>query len=788
MKPLYKQPLIEAAILASGIMCTVLLIHGVQNFIAMGGKPATSQIAEKSNPDLVQVAAAPNCPYSASVSMGQTAVASEMREWPAKNMKIYNPFPNEYKNTLSGTKPPGTALAAGQKDTKLPIIGTIFGYKPSTANYYLVQENDGKPVQTEWTAYLLGIPTSAGDPIKAPQTGYDIGGGKMGLVVYATTDQITIHVGRHEYLSGGNSTESGGYWIYLKGLCVNDQIVAQYNANATSRKQLPELAKGELLGYAQGAQVLVAVRDNGPFTDILAPEWWTGVPAKTVAPPGGDPDPGGGGAKVGLGLACTTSSDCLSGACAPKSPPTDMTMICKQGTLTPGATCTDPSQCASNICSAETGKCLAQAPGTYTVSGTITVTGAGMGSNYVMVFLSNTGSGKTTSTSPTRSANYSITGLENGKYIITATLLKDDHYDKGDIIGSTYPVEIEIKSDNLTKNFTIVPDASAATTSTVSGTITLAGGIGTNKVRVQIFSDTAPPVQKYQNDPSTNLTYSIPGVINGTYQIHADLINGADTITSSSPDRAFVVNGSDIKDLDLSIPAPAAAPPAAGLPDWVKDKLFCIDTSKQDSCKSEGIKIDNFLYCGTNNIDSRILPYVKLFSPPGYKEDCNYGGIPYLGGKRSITITEGGVTSFDGVNYCVYTAINLQGKSAVCEGSSYSCRDICDFKNSPDPTTPVTFNIHVRNATGLSDDRLIVESVAFKKDDQAYPTTKSSNLEYSVDIPFNKVIINSMYSSNEITIKFHTKATTGDSRTYTETGYLSLPVDKPEFAISLDGL
>jgi hypothetical protein len=34
MKPLYKQPLIEAAILASGIMCTVLLIHGVQNFIA----------------------------------------------------------------------------------------------------------------------------------------------------------------------------------------------------------------------------------------------------------------------------------------------------------------------------------------------------------------------------------------------------------------------------------------------------------------------------------------------------------------------------------------------------------------------------------------------------------------------------------------------------------------------------------------------------------------------------------------------------------------------------------
>jgi hypothetical protein len=212
MKPLYKQPVVEAVILASGILCTVVLIHGIQNFIALGGKPVTSQIAQKSNPDLVQVAAESNCPYSASVSMGQTAGGGEMRINPTSDPKVYDPFPQKYKNVLNGTKPPGTALAAGQKDTKLPILGSIFGYKPSSASYYQVLENDGsKLTGTTWEQYLLGIPTDVGAEIKAPQTGYDIGGGKMGLVVYATADQITIHVGRHEYLSGGNSAESGGY-------------------------------------------------------------------------------------------------------------------------------------------------------------------------------------------------------------------------------------------------------------------------------------------------------------------------------------------------------------------------------------------------------------------------------------------------------------------------------------------------------------------------------------------------------------------------------------------------
>jgi len=262
MKPLYKQPLVEAVILASGILCTVVLIHGIQNFIALGGKPVTSQIAQKTNPDLVQVAAGGGCPYSASVSLGQTAGGSEMRERPDRNMKIYNPFSPEYINRLVGTEKPGTAKVPGPVDPKLPVIGTIFGYKPTSVNYYAIQEvAEKKDVTSPWVQYLLGIPTETGTEIRAPQTGYDIGGGKMGLVVYAKDDQIAIHVGRHEYLFA-SSPESGGYWIYLKGLCVNSEIVSQYNANAASRTQLPELAKGELLGYAIGSEVLIAVRDN----------------------------------------------------------------------------------------------------------------------------------------------------------------------------------------------------------------------------------------------------------------------------------------------------------------------------------------------------------------------------------------------------------------------------------------------------------------------------------------------------------------------------------------------
>ncbi len=285
MKPLYKQPLIEGVILASGILCTVVLIHGVQNWIALSGQPPAPQIAEKSNPDLVQVAAGSGCPYSANVSLGLTAGGGEMRTNPSKDVKVYDPF-SQYRLNADGTKEPGKQLVGtGPSDLKLPVIGTMFGYKPTKVNFYKVLEDDGTPVPAPWLQYLIGVPTEVGTDIKAPKTGYDIGGGKMGLVLYATADQITIHVGRHEYLTGNGGSESGGYWIYLKGLCVNTQIVDKYNANATSRTQLPELSQGEIIGKAAGAEVLIAVRDNGPFQDILAQGWWSGVSEINISPP-----------------------------------------------------------------------------------------------------------------------------------------------------------------------------------------------------------------------------------------------------------------------------------------------------------------------------------------------------------------------------------------------------------------------------------------------------------------------------------------------------------------------
>lgn len=287
MHPLRKQPLLEFLILLAGMISIMLLIQGANTWIALSTTkqaPTVAQNVRSELDDLQRVAATGKCPYSASVSMGQTAGGKEMRTNPTSDPKVYDPFPPNYKNVSKGTRPPGTALASGQKDNKLPIIGTIFGYKPSNANYYEVLENNNAVLTgTTWTQYLLGVPTEIGAEIKAPQTGYDIGGGKIGLVVYATPDQVTIHIGRHEYLTGNGVAESGGYWIYLKGLCVNSEIVSKYKANAGSRTQLPELSKGELLGYATGTEVLLAVRDNGPFQDILGAEWWGGVSNKDVS-------------------------------------------------------------------------------------------------------------------------------------------------------------------------------------------------------------------------------------------------------------------------------------------------------------------------------------------------------------------------------------------------------------------------------------------------------------------------------------------------------------------------
>lgn len=192
----------------------------------------------------------------------------------------------------------------GAVDAKMNgFMGSMFGYKPNklAAAYdvsYGGSVPQGNDAAIKGDAPVLEIPTEAGvTAVKVPSTGYDIGGGYEAMVVFASSDRVTLHIGRHEYFvgSGQNNcnggTCSGGYWIYVKGICVDKQILqayesvkgAQQSAGADKNPiQLPMVRPGQILGKAVGASVIVGVRDNGPFITTSKPVYWDGVPLKNL--------------------------------------------------------------------------------------------------------------------------------------------------------------------------------------------------------------------------------------------------------------------------------------------------------------------------------------------------------------------------------------------------------------------------------------------------------------------------------------------------------------------------
>jgi hypothetical protein len=62
-------------------------------------------------------------------------------------------------------------------------------------------------------------------------------------------------------------------------LCVEPRLLALYEEdNAAGRSRLPGLVEYQALGRARGAEVQVAIRDNGTFMDPRShKDWWRDV-------------------------------------------------------------------------------------------------------------------------------------------------------------------------------------------------------------------------------------------------------------------------------------------------------------------------------------------------------------------------------------------------------------------------------------------------------------------------------------------------------------------------------
>jgi hypothetical protein len=124
---------------------------------------------------------------------------------------------------------------------------------------------------TNWDVTLAGLATTPGETIHVPDSGRSIGSGYEVLVLYASTERIALKYTRDDNVILG-------YTLHIGNVCVDPNLLALYQeSNSTGRGQLPALRSGQAPGRARGAEIGVAIRDNGTFMDPRSRnDWWRG--------------------------------------------------------------------------------------------------------------------------------------------------------------------------------------------------------------------------------------------------------------------------------------------------------------------------------------------------------------------------------------------------------------------------------------------------------------------------------------------------------------------------------
>jgi len=118
---------------------------------------------------------------------------------------------------------------------------------------------------------LVGLRAEPGETIYVPNAALNIGSGHNAMVLYASSNRITLKYTREDNVVSG-------YTIHLEGICVEPRLLALYQqANAAGRGELPALRGRQAIGRAIGAELGVATRDRGTFLDPRSrKDWWVG--------------------------------------------------------------------------------------------------------------------------------------------------------------------------------------------------------------------------------------------------------------------------------------------------------------------------------------------------------------------------------------------------------------------------------------------------------------------------------------------------------------------------------
>jgi hypothetical protein len=127
------------------------------------------------------------------------------------------------------------------------------------------------PLISDWDVTLAGLAVTPGETIHVPDSGHTIGGGYKVLVLYATSDRITLKYTPDDHVIWG-------YTLHVENICVEPSLLALYQSwNEAGRGRLPALWAGQAFGRARGSEIGVVIRDNGAFMDPRSrKDWWRG--------------------------------------------------------------------------------------------------------------------------------------------------------------------------------------------------------------------------------------------------------------------------------------------------------------------------------------------------------------------------------------------------------------------------------------------------------------------------------------------------------------------------------
>jgi hypothetical protein len=161
---------------------------------------------------------------------------------------------------------------AGPEDPsgQQPTFRTLFTDRrvPGLAAVRFLLEHPGGPdvnVGVPWPAVLLAFASVQGEVLACPESGplrQIAPDGSRAMVLYATDRTITLRYGNDDAIG------PAGYTLHIDGVCVEPSLRRLYEANATTRHNLPRLRASEPFGRARGSRVWVSLRDSGQFMDV----------------------------------------------------------------------------------------------------------------------------------------------------------------------------------------------------------------------------------------------------------------------------------------------------------------------------------------------------------------------------------------------------------------------------------------------------------------------------------------------------------------------------------------